>query len=550
MRRLSAIIIALVVSFVFLIGSSPAVADPVRGGVLRFNTLRDPPGFDSMSTSTSNLQAHIGMVYSGLIRTNPVEEKIAIDNLSPGLAEKWEKSADGKKYTFYLRKGVKWHDGKPFTARDVVYSLNKYRDKKRSAYAKNVTMIDKVEQIGDFTVNVYLKEQNPLFLYFVLPPYLSIQAEHLKNVDPKSTDFLVGTGPFKFKEYIPGKKISYERNPDYFMKGLPYLDGVEVYFIKQGAMANAFIGGQLDVAGNLRSFFDSSLSDTQKVRKLAPEAVVFHKPGGSLPSLWFSFVHKGPWNDVRVRKAMALVIDPTEAVIARSGGLGLGEIPQFAVIPQDLDGALPEKDVEKLIGIEGSREDRIAKAKKLMAAAGYADGFDIIFSTREEQWRANIALYAADMWKKHLNIKTTLKPMETAQWSSVRKKGEFDIGLDGINSSTNLAIEEYLAIFTQAGGRNFSHWTNPEYSKIADQIWGEKDPAKKENLYKKAQEIFYANLPAISLLESSTGCAWRPDLMTGWPAKKGIVMQKGKTTHMVVDHLWLAGTKDAKRWMQ
>jgi len=550
MKRLLVIIVSLVVSFVFLLGSFPAEAGPVRGGVLRLNTFGDPPSYDCMSATTSNLQTHVVMVFSGLIRTNPMEEKITEDNLMPCLAEKWEQSPDGKTYTFYLRKGVKWHDGKPFTAKDAVYSLNKFRDPKRSAFAKNVTTIDKVEQVDDYTVRVHLKAVDPLFLFLILPPYFSVQPEHLKDVDNKSTDFLVGTGPFKFKEYIPGKKVSYVRNPDYFMEGLPYLDGAEVYFIKQGAMANAFIGGEIDVCGNLRSFFDSSIPDVKKVKALAPEAVIMHKTGGSRPGIFFSFVHKGPWHDVRVRKAMAMVLDLNAAVVAKAGGPELGDDPGFGIVPDDLPGAFSMAEVAKLIGAEGPMEDRIAKAKKLMAEAGYAQGFNASITTREEQWRGNLSLYCADMWKRHLNINVALKQIETTQWVAVRKTGEFDMAMDALTATTNLAAVEYLGIFQSLGALNYGQWENQEYTDVVKQIWTEQDPVKKDKLIRKAQEIFYEILPFFTILGTATGCAWRPDLMTGWPAKKGIVMQKTKTTQSIIDHLWLAGTEDAKRWMK
>lgn len=162
----------------------------------------------------------------------------------------------------------------------------------------------------------------------------------------------------------------------------------------------------------------------------------------------------------------------------------------------------------------------------------------------------NIGLYAADLWKKHLNINAALQQMPTAQWNPIKKKGEFDVGIDSVVSATNLAIEDYLAIFTSPGGNNFGQWQNQEYSSVVAQINAEQDPGKKNQLFKKAQEILYRDLPTISLLQSASGCAWRPDLMTGWPAKKGIVMQKAKTTQVSIDHMWLAGTEDAKRWMK
>jgi peptide/nickel transport system substrate-binding protein len=528
--------------------STTTQAGPVKGGVLRIECYGEASSFDSYSATTALVQTNASMVFSGLIRTDPLKEDTTLENLRPCLAEKWEKSADGKTYTFYLRKDVKWHDGQGFDAADVVYSFNKYRDPKKSVFANYVSQITKVEQPDQYTVKVTLSAVFPDFLLCILPPNFSIYPEHLKDVDPKSTKYLVGTGPFMFKEFIPGKKISFVKNPNYFVSGLPYLDGVDIYYISQAAMPDAFIGGQLDVCGNLRSFFDTNIADVKKVKQLAPEAVIKHIGSGNIRGVLFSFAKKGPWNDIRVRQAMALVVDPTEAVIAMKGGLELNDVPTFGFIPHGLTGAFTKEQVNKILGTDQSMAERIKQAKILMALAGYGEGFNVVDTVRQEAFRTDTSLYLADMWKKYLNITTDIKVMESAQWTDIKNKGDWEITVDGLSVATKLRTIEYLEIFLP-GGANYGSWLNENYNATIAQLQSEQDPAKQLELITKAQNLWYEGLPWINVVETSNGVAWRPDLMTGWPAVKGIVMQKTFTTQTAIDCMWLAGTPDAKRWM-
>jgi peptide/nickel transport system substrate-binding protein len=218
---------------------------PVRGGNLRLAMVSDAPSFDSHTSTSGRVLIHAAAVFNGLVRTNPLKEQVTVENIIPDLAQSWKISPDGKTYTFSLRKGVKFHDGKPFTAKDVKYSIDKYRDPKRSAFASYVAPIEGVEIVDDYTVKVLLKHPYPELLLFLCPPYASIYPEHLKDVDKRTTKFLIGTGPFKFKSHVPGKIYTYEKNQDYFIKGLPYLDEYTVYILGFEAMVDAFIGGNL-----------------------------------------------------------------------------------------------------------------------------------------------------------------------------------------------------------------------------------------------------------------------------------------------------------------
>jgi peptide/nickel transport system substrate-binding protein len=373
--------------------------------------------------------------------------------------------------------------------------------------------------------------------------------EHLKDVNPKSTDFLVGTGPFKFKELVPGKVTIYERNPDYFIKGLPYLDRWEIYVLSHGPMVDAFIGGNTDVCGNMRSFLDANIAHVLKIKKYAPEAVIRHKPALALRGVFFSFARKGPWNDVRVRRAMAKVIDYHQAVIPAAGGPELGAVEGAGLVPFDAIGAFTKEEVAKAYGVDKPLEQRIPEAKRLMKEAGYPDGFELDGITRgAEGPMAETMSYLADVWKRHLNINLKVRPLMPAIHVPLRDKGDYEITFEGTAQAFGPGALDFLNFFVSERLMNYSKWSNKEYDALVAQLVQETNEAKMVELARKAQSIFYADIPFIILGRVAYGSAWRPDLRTGWPPKEGVVTQVGLHNLPSADRIWFEGT--AQRWMK
>ncbi len=553
MKKRSLVFVVMLLSAIGLLCSgitlSAELKGPIRGGTLRVQMVSDPPSFDSHTSTTARIHIHTAAVFNGLVRTDPLKEQVTVENIIPDLAQNWKISSDGKVYTFTLRKGVKFHDGIPFTAKDVKYSIDKYRDPKRSAFASYVAPIENVEIVNDYTIKIYLKHPYPELLIFLCPPYASIYPEHLKNVDPRTTDFLVGTGPFKYKSHVPGKVYTYERNPDYFIKGLPYLDKYEVYILGFDAMVDAFIGGNIDTCGNLRLYLDNDRAMVLKVKKYAPEAVAALEPSGSTRGAYFSFQHKGPWNDARVRKAMAMTLDYKDLIIAGVGGLELNYVEGAGLVPFYLKEALTKQEVARALGIDSPLEKRVATAKKLLKEAGYQDGFSLECIVRaEEKFRINTALYAADMWKKYLNIDMKVTPLDESMFFTRRDKGDFDIVIDTLNTITGSSVIEFLSSMVTGETVNYSKWSSKKYDDLVQQVIATQDRKKRIALARKAQTVFYDEMPYIIFCGQSYGTAWRPDLMTGWPPKRGVVIQPVYTNWGSIDRIWFEGT--AKRWIK
>ncbi|ETX01115.1 MAG: hypothetical protein ETSY2_37825, partial [Candidatus Entotheonella gemina] len=196
--------------------------EPKRGGILLWYDYADPARLDMHTESGLAVSQAIAGLYSGIVQWGPEDGM----QVGPDLAERWELSEDKQTYTFHLRKGVKWHDGEPFTSADALYSLKRILDpEKRSPRCGSLLrpLVDSVEAPDDFTINVRLKFQTPIFLSALASAWCKVLPKHIieRDGDMTRVESQIGTGPFKLKKYVRGSIIEWERNSDYFIKGWP-----------------------------------------------------------------------------------------------------------------------------------------------------------------------------------------------------------------------------------------------------------------------------------------------------------------------------------------
>ncbi|MDP2953504.1 MAG: ABC transporter substrate-binding protein, partial [Chloroflexota bacterium] len=214
---------------------TPAAVTPKYGGILKTNNRGDPAHLDLTQIKSYASVHPLIPVYSMLMQTEPKDAT----KLTTDLAEKWELSPDGKVYTFSLRNGVKFHDGNPLTSADVKYSFEHYRNPPKGVIIQLKTALDNVERIeapDASTVKFTLKQPQGSFLEVTSAPFMVIYPKHLLEQDPNiMKKKVVGTGPFRLKDYNRGVNLELERNPDYFVNGRPYLDGVQRYIISDPA---------------------------------------------------------------------------------------------------------------------------------------------------------------------------------------------------------------------------------------------------------------------------------------------------------------------------
>ena len=434
-----------------------AAEQPSKGGTIVWAVHEGMPDFDIHYQGTYIAAQPIGPIYNGLLTFDVYDnEKVVGD-----LAERWEITEDGKHITFVLRKGVKFHDGSDFTCADAKYSLEKLADPKRAS-PLFVTIMENIfagaSCTDDFTLVLFLKEPSAVVLTVLAGAHaVMMKAGIAEQVDRKDPKFLVGTGPFKFKSYTPGVDFRAERNPNYWKPGVPHIDGYQAVVMSDLTKIFAsFRARQLTMTGIGRHL---EKPEADILKKDFPDAVVALGPRAG----WDAFVmnvSKPPFNDARVRKAVALATDREKMIEIAAEGWG---VPGGYIGPHTPYG-LPLEELKKYPQFGEDMARRQAEAKRLLGAAGYAQGVDVEYVVRRGPMYERGALSRQDDLKKvGINIKITL--LDTAAFRDRTEKGDFQAYtvLNAVNIDDPF---HYYARFTCGAAANLSKYCSPEFDQL------------------------------------------------------------------------------------
>jgi len=469
---------------------------PVYGGILKHG-LHHARLFDAHQLvgygATSTLPTFNQLVIFNMDYKDTVPENIIGD-----LAESWETSDDGLTITFNLHQGVKWHDGVPFTADDVIYSFEKMTDVKRSAISDWFPAYQSAEKINDYTLKVNLKYASAGFMIALAQGESQIQARHLEGVDPTSGDFMVGTGPFILEEYMPRVLLKWKRNPDYFKydqygNRLPYLDGIEFYQVGNASSNEMLVGRRLDLKSPTTGA--ATVDTYEYLTKGAPELLWQQRLRDNSITIYLN-ISKKPLDDVRVRRAIALIMVPEDILIGYSGSAMFG-IPGQGLLSPSF--GVSHEEVARLLGWDKPYEERVAEAQRLMAEAGYPDGFKTLNlmalgSTSGQAGGATQVL--ADAMRKYLKIESEM--FSSTQGAEIYKRidennydvftGELRIGQD----------PAFLKIYFGSGGyANYARYSNPELDRILEGLDRITDPDQRREAIWSAERILLTDLPAL-----------------------------------------------------
>jgi peptide/nickel transport system substrate-binding protein len=470
---------------------------PKMGGIIRFAQIAGPAGYD-LHMRASWAGSPLVPIYNNLVQLNQAYQEVVSANVIGDLAKDWTISPDGLNYTFNLNQGAKWHDGKPFTADDVVYSITKMLDPKKSLIGTTLAGIDKVEKVNDFTVTITTKYPSPSLLINLAGAYAVIQPKHLADVDNKKTDFLIGTGPYMFKDYSPDSYWELKKNPGYFKKdrngnALPYLDGIKIFILKSiDASTNAFITKQLDTLSPIQILYTPN--DVNKVTSGVSNAKITTNKADTPYFIHLNMKFK-PFQDPKVRKAMGLIYNSEDQLLARLGSLEYGQ-PGRGLFAEFW--ANPPSEVAKIMGWAGKTYDqRVQEAQKLMKESAYPDGFSVrmLYTNVPGAHSEPSFIQFGDALKKHLNIKYELKPFATTvETLKVRDAGEWEM----FNQQLLMATpdpDSYMAFFRTGASTNFMSYSNPEVDKLWDAQTKEMDVIKRQEMLKKIEAMIMADMP-------------------------------------------------------
>jgi peptide/nickel transport system substrate-binding protein len=506
-----------------------AAEQPDRGGTIVWAVHEGMPSFDLTYEGTYIAAQPIGPIYNGLLTFDVYDnEKIVGD-----LAERWEIAGDGKRMTFALHKGVKFHDGSDFTCADAKYSLEKLTDVKRATRAivsimENV--FDSATCTDDFTLVMNLKEPSAAVLTLLAGAHaVMMKAGIAERVDRKDPKFLIGTGPFKYKSHTPGVEFRAERNPNYWKPGLPHIDGYQAVVMEDLTKIFAsFRARQLTMTGIGRHL---ERPEADILKKDFPDAVVGLGPRAGWDTFVMNF-SKPPFNDPRVRKAVALATDREKMIAIAAEGWGV----RGGYIGPHTPYGLPLEELQQYPQFGDDMAKRQAEAKRLLAEAGYAKGVDVELVLRRGPLYERGALSRQDDLKKvGINIKIAL--LDTAGFRDRIEKGDFQ-------AYTVLAAvpvddpDLYYARFTCDAPSNLGKYCNQEFDKLFAAQSRTFEIQKRAEITRQMERILLQDIP------DDRGFYWKSSMgywnrVKQWPPVQGTtVFNFGK-----FERVWCQGGK-------
>lgn len=499
--------------------------EPKYGGTLYISHFGDPASFDPNQEMSLQSLSLVAPSYSGVLQHDPLQP----DKVIGDLAEKWDVSQDGKTYTFSLYKGVKWHDGAPFSAEDVAFTLELVRKPPKGFNSPRMELlkaIDKIETPDKDTLKITLQYPSASFLRNLGDGRVLMIPKHVFEAKGNMKKDIVGTGPYKFKSYDAGVSWSMVKNANYFIKGRPYLDGITWYIIPDVSTRFAALRthrvqvtpwGSQGLPPSLAEIVQKEMSDKIAV-DIYPSLTLWH--------FWMPF-GKAPWNDIRLRQAVELAIDRPN--LLKVAAEGMGSISGF--MPAG-EWSLPKEDLAKMPGYREAKEADIAEAKKLMAEAGYAQGIKTVFITRNATQYERAAVALKEQLAR-VGIEITIRLLDLPTLQDLLYKRNFESALwpnaSGFNDPDPIFADNFLT----GAPRNMSGFSDPQFDKWYDEQSRTLDPAKRKQIVLDMQRRLHEVLPSSVLY-------WGVLPFGRWKEVRDFKAGVGNYNNMKFQNVWLA----------
>jgi len=524
-------VIALALLVLSVLAAIPAAVEsadtPRRGGILLAALAAEPPSLDPHQEATfANIQM-VAPCYSTLLQFDPYQFPKVIGDL----ATEWKIAPDGRTYTFKIRQGVRFHDGSPLTAADVKASYDKIifpppsvRSTRKSGYST----VEAVEAPDPGTVVFRLKFASGSLLSNLASPWNVIYPKKYLDQDPNYfKTHVLGSGPFKFKSYVHGSTFEGERNPDYFVKDRPYLDGYKFFISTDTSVRAAAIrSGRAYI-----EFRDLPLAEVEAIKKqLGDKVVVQETPVTSTWGISLNNTTK-PFNDMRVRKALTLGLDryTMSRVLYPINGLkliGAGMRPGS-------EWALPPAELDKLPGFGKDIERSRAEAKRLLAEAGYPNGLKLVLKNRNIRLPyQDFAVFVIQEWRK-IGVVAEHRPVETAAWFA---DGQNTGNFEAIVSAPVRFMDDpdvFMNRYTTGDTENWGRFSDPRLDDLFSRQTRELDPVERKKLVNEMDRIVLENAYYIPGL-------WWTRNVVHWAKMKNWVAPPNYYSNQKLQDVWLA----------
>ena len=462
---------------VALCTTAPALAQKV-GGILKIPHFDSPASMSLHEEATAAVNRPMMGVFNNLVMFRQDVPQTSIQSIVPDLATSWSWNEEGTELTLPLRNGVKWHDGKPFTAQDVKCTWDmlsgktgdKLRLNPRKSWYRN---LEDVTTNGDHEVTFRVKRPQPSFVAMLASGWSAVYPCHVAPRDMRSHP--IGTGPFKFVEFKPNEHIKVTRNSDYWKQGRPYLDGIEYKIIPNvSTRLLSFVSGKFDFLPGV------SIPLLKDVKSQAPDAICRVAASNINRTLGINR-DKPPFDNRDLRRAMTLSLDRQSYIDILTEGQG--DIGAAMQPPPEGTWGMPPGILGTLPGYDPDVQKNRAEARQIMAKLGYGPDrrLAVTVSTRNIAAYRDPSVILIDQLKE-IYIDGVLEPIDTVNWYPRVMRKDFTVTVNVSENSLDDPDPLFYQNYVCGAERNYTGYCNPELDQAIDRQSMEPDRDKRRQL--------------------------------------------------------------------
>jgi peptide/nickel transport system substrate-binding protein len=507
-NRWSGHAILVTLSAVSWLAAVPAAAQK-KGGTLRLYHNDTPPSTSLLEESTIASVTPFAAIFNNLVVFDPAKPHESLDTVIPDLAESWSWDATNTRLTFKLKQGVKWHDGQPFTAKDVQCTWRMligkgdnadfHRNPRKVWYSK----LHDVSINGDYEATFELSEPQPSLPVLLASAFSPVYPCHVPQQVMRTKP--VGTGPFKLVDFKRGDSIRLVRNPDYFKKDRPFLDEITFRMIDSRATRMlAFSTGDFDITFPS----DVSVPLMKDIKARAPNAICQITPSGVQVNLMVNRANP-PFDNPDIRKAMSLALDrkPFNTILMEGHGLLGG-----AMLPKPVgEWGMPPEMVTSLTGYGPDSDRNIADAQAIVQKLGYSDAkpLAIKIQTRNLPTYRDPAVIVTDQLKK-IYINSELDILDTPRWYARLAKKDYTIGLNVTGVSVDDPDGNIVENYSCKSERNYTQYCNADVDKLLAAQSRELNKEKRTEIVWNIERLLVEDAARPSIVWQTAANCWQP----------------------------------------
>jgi peptide/nickel transport system substrate-binding protein len=491
-------------------GAAALAQTPKNGGVLRIYQRDNPASASIHEEATYSTNVPFMSLFNNLVMFRQDVPQNDASSIVGDLATSWSWSADNLSLTFKLRDGVKWHDGKPFSAADVKCTFDMVREKSAEKFRKNPRKLW-YQNVADITtsganeVTFRLERPQPSLLSMLASGYSPVYPCHANAAQQRTKP--IGTGPFKLVEFKQNELIRVVRNPDYWKPGLPHLDGIDFPVITNRSTAMlAFMAGRIDMT----SPNEITVPLLRDIKSQVPNAVCHFGPMNVSQNLIVNR-EKPPFDNPDIRRAMALSIDRkafVDILFEGQADIGGSMLPAAEGV-----WGMPDAMIKEMTGYNPDVAKNRAEGRAIMEKLGYNanNRLKVRVSTRNIPAYRDPAVILIDHLKE-IHVEGELDPVETSLWFSKVARKDYAVGLNLTGNAVDDPDQTFYENYACKSERNYSEYCNPELEKLFDKQSQETDVEKRKKLVWEIDQRIQNDVARPIILHMRGGTCWTPDL--------------------------------------